>query len=83
MNPLTCARNWEMLRACWLALVNAGHSEKPSITKLIDQSMLKVQKHFCSLALSEEVSVEKNLFAKHWVRTGGESRNFSLWEGLR
>ncbi|KAJ8044540.1 Proteasome activator complex subunit 4 [Holothuria leucospilota] len=57
INPLTCARNWEMLRACWLALVNAGHSEKPSITKLIDQAMLKVQKHFCSLALSEEVSM--------------------------
>ncbi|PIK56150.1 putative proteasome activator complex subunit 4 isoform X2 [Apostichopus japonicus] len=72
LNPLVVIKNWSMLKDCWLALVNAGHSEKPSINKLIDQILLKVQKTFCSFALAQQVTPSAIAKAVTMAQSGSE-----------
>eukprot|EP00057_Strongylocentrotus_purpuratus_P019391 XP_011673865.1 PREDICTED: proteasome activator complex subunit 4 isoform X2 [Strongylocentrotus purpuratus] len=51
-----CLPYWSILKDVWLGLVNAGHSEKLSIMKVLAQVMMKVNKVFDTSAITVKVS---------------------------
>ncbi|XP_054158581.1 proteasome activator complex subunit 4B-like [Oppia nitens] len=56
-NSLLTAADWSTLRAVWPALVNARHSEKPSIIRLLDLEITgHLRKYFDTLSMSTTVS---------------------------
>lgn len=55
-SSLLTARDWSTLNVLWPALVNAKHSEKPSIIRLIDIEITgHVRKTFDTLALNVDI----------------------------
>lgn len=55
-SSLLTARDWSTLNILWPALVNAKHSEKPSIIRLLDFEITGfVRKYFDTLALSVDI----------------------------
>ena len=49
-------RSWDVMLKVWPALVTARHSEKPSILKLIEEIMDKLQKNIETTEIAIEVS---------------------------
>ncbi|XP_071961962.1 proteasome activator complex subunit 4-like [Antedon mediterranea] len=56
--PFACIHRWKVLHDSWLAIIQAGHSEKPSITAVMDKLMVKIQKHFSTVAVNYQVTDE-------------------------
>ncbi|XP_013404552.1 proteasome activator complex subunit 4 [Lingula anatina] len=52
---LATKRSWEILNQIWPVLVQAQHSEKPSILKLIDDIADKVHKHLTTISVNIQV----------------------------
>ncbi|XP_067680549.1 proteasome activator complex subunit 4-like [Haliotis asinina] len=55
---LATKRNWEILSQIWPALVQAQHSEKPSILKAIDDIVTKVVKCLETIAINVETPLK-------------------------
>ncbi|XP_071784078.1 proteasome activator complex subunit 4-like [Asterias amurensis] len=56
MGTLACVHDWELLQKCWTALVQAGHSEKLSIMKVIDGIVMKIHRVYDTVAITHKVS---------------------------
>ena len=54
---LACTHDWPLLKECWTSLVQAGHSEKPSIMKLIDHISQKINKLFDTPSVEAKVRI--------------------------
>ncbi|XP_033120997.1 proteasome activator complex subunit 4-like [Anneissia japonica] len=63
--PFACFHRWKVLHDCWLAIIQAGHSEKPSIMAVIDKLMVKIQKHFSTVAIENQITDECLKDAEH------------------
>lgn len=55
MGTLACVHDWELLQKCWTALVQAGHSEKLSIMKVIDGIVMKIHRVYDTVAITHKV----------------------------
>ena len=53
---LVTKRNWEVMNQVWLAVVQAQHSEKPSILRLIDDITDKLHKNIETTEISIKVN---------------------------
>eukprot|EP00057_Strongylocentrotus_purpuratus_P025435 XP_011679909.1 PREDICTED: proteasome activator complex subunit 4A-like [Strongylocentrotus purpuratus] len=54
-----CLPYWSILKDVWLGLVNAGHSEKLSIMKVLAQVMMKINKVFDTSAITVKVCTQR------------------------
>ncbi|XP_072167902.1 proteasome activator complex subunit 4-like [Diadema setosum] len=65
---MACPRSWPLLRDCWLALVKAGHSEKPSIMKVMSLVTCKINKVYNSMPITSQVSDDSISRARELVQ---------------
>ena len=49
-------QKWDSFAKAWPALINAPHTDKPSIAKLYEKLALKIQHHFLTIAIHYQVS---------------------------